>query len=83
MSEAIDGPPDQSAAVTTRSAFLKRAAATGVAAAATGGVLAGAGTAVASGGKGHDHRGPTSLHDRLNRTSHWDINVADLAKARA
>ena len=28
-------------------------------------------------------RRDASLHDRLNRTSHWDLNVADLAKARA
>ncbi len=68
----------------TRSAFLRRAAATGAAAAAGGGLLTGAGSALASGGKGGPGaRRDASLHDRLNRTSHWDLNVADLARARA
>ena len=64
----------------TRAAFLKRAAVSG-AVVATGGALAGVGTASATNGKGAPR--PRGCHDRLNRTSHWDLNVADLAKARA
>lgn len=66
----------------TRSVFLKRAAIAGAGATAIGG-LAGVGAAGATPPKGGGAARAASLHDRLNRTSHWDLNVADLAKARA
>jgi catechol 2,3-dioxygenase-like lactoylglutathione lyase family enzyme len=77
-------PPDAHAEGSTRSAFLRRAAVAGAGATAIGG-LAGVGVAGASPPKGDkgDRARDASLHDRLNRTSHWDLNVADLAKARA
>jgi catechol 2,3-dioxygenase-like lactoylglutathione lyase family enzyme len=84
MHDADQPEPGRDAAGATRSQFLRRAAVTGAAAAAGGGVLAGAGTALAHGGRGGGRgRRDKSLHDRLNRTSHWDLNVADLARARA
>jgi catechol 2,3-dioxygenase-like lactoylglutathione lyase family enzyme len=63
----------------TRSTFLKRAAVAGATATAAG-TITGVGSAAAAGKGALPSRG---LHDRLNRTSHWDLNVADLAKARA
>lgn len=64
----------------TRSDFLKRAAVAGAAATA-GGAIAGLGTA--TGARGRAIRTAAGLHDRLNRASHWDLNVADLERSRA
>ena len=79
MLDLAHGQATDRAGGSTRSDFLRRAAVTGAAAAA-GGALAGAGTATAASGKGAHQSG---LHDRLNRTSHWDLNVADLERSRA
>ncbi len=68
---------------TTRQAFLRRAAVAGAAMTA-GGALAGAGTAAAHGGRRH-HRwkdDEASIKPHLNRVAWWDVNVADLEKAR-
>jgi catechol 2,3-dioxygenase-like lactoylglutathione lyase family enzyme len=78
MSHRSRGPADDPTR-TTRARFRKRAAVAGGAVAA-GGSLTGAATAAAHGRKGPP--GGAGLHGHLNRVSHWDLNVGDLAKAR-
>jgi catechol 2,3-dioxygenase-like lactoylglutathione lyase family enzyme len=79
----MDGPDDRrehgADGGSTRSTFLKRAAVAGATATAAG-AITGVGSAAAAGKGASPSRG---VDDRLNRTSHWDLNVADLAKARA
>lgn len=82
MSDPEREPGDTQGEGVGRGEFLKRAAILGVSASAVGGLLAGPAL-----GAGKKPSAPAkragSVHDRLNRISHWDLNVSNLERSRA